>query len=372
MNQPDAAAMTLDQRALLTLHLVPGLGPRLTAALLAKFGTAAAVLRATASELQQVSQIGEHLANQFVQAIRRADVDAELASMAQHAVRVLALGTPEYPAGLAQVPDPPPLLYLGGTLLPQDTRAVGIVGSRQCTAYGRKVAEKLAHDLTRAGYTIVSGLARGIDGAAHRGALKAGGRTLAILAGGLSGIYPPEHKELAAEVRASGALITEASMRMEPMAGMFPARNRIISGLSRAVILVEAAEKSGALITATHAADQGRPVFSVPGPVDSVASGGTNALIRKGAVLVRNAEDVLEELDGIAPLFEEKLSEAAAPPGLDDLQRRIWELLADGPRHADEIVQHLGIQVAQLAGAMLMLEMKKAVRRLPGNRYERA
>src|SRR5438477_8060730 len=212
-------------------------------------------------------------------------------------------------------------------------------------------------ELARAGYVVVSGLARGIDGAAHRGALQAGGRTLAVLAGGLSRIYPPEHQELASQVETAGALLTEATMDQEPLPTTFPARNRIISGLSRAVVVVEAAEKSGALITASHAAEQGRPVFAVPGPIDSPASGGTNALIRQGAVLCRGVEDVLEELQGI-PAPVPPGAEAAAvpaapvgpPPGLDEEQRRVWELLAEGPRHVDELVQRLGVGVSQVSG----------------------
>ncbi len=372
MNAPANPPTSDEVRALLTLHLVPGLGPRLTAALLERFGSAEAALQASPEELCEVPHIGAQLAANVRKALDRADLSAELERMAAQNVRLFALGTPDYPASLATIPTPPHLLYFGGTLEGRDANAVAIVGSRQCTSYGRKMAERLAGDLVRAGFTVVSGLARGIDGVAHRAALKAGGRTLAVLAGGLSRIYPPEHAELATGVRASGAVLSESAMLMEPMAVMFPARNRIISGLSRAVVVVEAAEKSGALLTASHAGDQGRPVFAVPGPVDSLASGGTNALIRKGAILIRGVEDILEELEGTAPLVEAGTSQPQSPPpGLDDVQRRLWEFLAEGPRHADEVAQQLKLTVPQIAGAALVLEMKKAIRRLPGNRYER-
>jgi DNA processing protein len=258
-----------------------------------------------------------------------------------------------------------------GALAEGDRNAVAIVGSRQCSPYGRRMAERLAGDLARAGVTVISGLARGIDGCAHRGALQAGGRTLAVLAGGLARIYPPEHKGLAEEVQAAGALLSEAAMDMEPMAGMFPARNRIISGLARGVIIVEANEKSGALITASHGGEQGRNVMAVPGPADSPASAGTNALIRKGAILVRGVEDVLEELDGVAAVSAAPLLPVAPPPGLEDGQRRIWEFLAGQPRHLDEMAQQLGMSVPELSTALMVLEMKRVVRRLPGNRYER-
>jgi DNA processing protein len=301
------------------------------------------------------------------------DVPAELERMARRDVHLLALGHAGYPAALAPIAGPPHLLYVRGNFEERDANAVAIVGSRSCTSYGRRFAERLAGDLCRAGYTVISGLARGIDGCAHRGALKAGGRTMAVLAGGLSRIYPPEHADLAEEVRAAGALVSEAAMEMEPMAGMFPARNRIISGLARGVVIVEANEKSGALITASHAADQGRPVFAVPGPVDSAASAGTNALIRKGAILVRGVDDIREELEGVSAVAKGAGGAAPAtpPPGLDEGQRRIWEFLTGAPRHLDEMAQQLGIAVPQLSTALMMLEMKRVVRRLPGNRYER-
>ena len=355
-------------RDALALHLVPGIGPRLTAALLQHFGTFAAVRRASAAELQAVPHIGPKLAGEFVAALRTVDVAGEMQQLAEHHTSLLVQGAPEYPKRLAEAPDPPPVLYIRGHLLPQDANAVGVVGSRQCTAYGRRVAERLAADLVRAGFTVVSGLARGIDGAAHKAALLAGGRTIAVLAGGLAKIYPPEHADLAVEVQNAGAVLTEATMRQQPLPDMFPARNRIISGLSRAVVIVEAAEKSGALITARHANEQGRDVFAVPGPVDSAASSGCLQLIRRGAKLVRGIDDILEELGGVAAAGT---APASAPPGMDATQQRVWEALADGELHMDQLARQLAVGVPQLSTALTMLEMKRAVRRLPGNRYER-
>jgi DNA processing protein len=366
-----------DVRDLLALHLVPGIGPRLTAALLERFGSAAAVLRARPEQLAEVPHIGPQLAARLGDAMAQANVPAELDLMSRHGVRLLALGSPEYPAALATIPDPPHLLYVRGSIESRDANAVAVVGSRQCTSYGRRVAERLAADLARAGWTILSGLARGIDGVAHRGALQAGGRTIAVLAGGLSRIYPPEHSELADQVTTSGALVTEAAMRMEPMAGLFPARNRIISGLARAVVVVEANEKSGALITARLAGEQGRTVLAVPGPVDSDPSAGSNALIRRGAVLCRGADDVLEELNATAPLVPSADGAPAPPrqqeppPGLDETQRRVWDFLAEQVQHVDDMARQLQIAVPELSRTLMLLEMKRAVRRLPGNRYER-
>jgi DNA processing protein len=362
-------ALSAEELDLLALHLVPGLGPRLTSALLERFGSAAGALRATPEQLQEVPHIGAKLAHTLSAAMRRLDVAAELELIAQQRVRLLVRGSADFPVSLRDIPDPPHLLYLRGTLLPADTRAVAVVGSRQFTNYGRRVAERLASELARAGFTVVSGLARGIDGIAHRAALTAGGRTVAVVAGGLSKIYPPEHTDLAREIETAGALLTEAPMRMEPLAAMFPARNRLISGLARGVVVVEAAAKSGALITARHAAEQGRPAFAVPGPLDSPASVGAHHLLRQGAILIRGVEDILEELEGIQSRGQP--ARPAPPPPVDGTERRIWEFLQDRPRHIDEMAQQFGLSVPQITTALLNLEMKKAVRRMPGNQYER-
>ncbi len=366
-----------DLRDLLALQLVPGLGPRRTAALLAHFGGAGRARRARAGELMEVPYIGAKLADEIVRRLGATDVDAELARMANAGARLLVLGTPDYPPGVATISDPPHLLYLRGSLIDADTNAVGVVGSRHCTGYGKRMAVQIAGGLARAGVTVVSGLARGIDGVAHQAALDAGGRTLAVLAGGLGRLYPPEHAGLADAVAQSGGLLTEASMDQEPMAPLFPARNRIISALSKVVVIIEAAEKSGALITATHAAEQGRTVLAVPGPVDAATSGGCNALIRQGVVLCRGVDDVLEELHGVSTMAQAAAGKktpaapAGPPPGLDETQRRVWDFLAAGTRSVDEMAQQLGLTMPQLSTLLMMMEMKKAVRRLPGNRYER-
>jgi len=277
---------------------------------------------------------------------------------------------PTYPANLATIDDRPHLLFVKGTLEARDDKAIAIVGSRACTSYGRRLAERMGRTSPRAGWTVVSGLARGIDGCAHRGALQAKGRTLAVLAGGLSKIYPPEHAELASEVAGSGALITESCMLMEPMATLFPARNRIISGLSRAVVVIEAAEKSGALITARLAAEQGREVFVVPGAVDSPASAGTHQLLRKGAKMVRHADDVLEDMQALPGLADEKSREAVLPVGLDDVQQKMWEALAER-RNVEQLAEQLAVPMSELTRHLMTLELKRIVRRLPGNWYER-
>ncbi|MCS6864671.1 MAG: DNA-processing protein DprA [Gemmataceae bacterium] len=381
----------------LALALVPGLGPKLTAALLAHFGSAKAALQATAAELMAIPHIGEKLAHAFARALRQVDIRQEVALLQQHGVRPVPLGSPEYPPPLAAIPAPPPLLYCRGQWIDSDINAIGVVGSRHCTPYGRRMTEQLVRDLCHAGFTIVSGLARGIDGIAHRAALAAGGRTIAVLAGGLSAIYPPEHTELAHQIAQCGVIFSETPMTVAPQPGMFPARNRIISGLSRAVIVVEANTKSGALITATHAGEQGREVFAVPGPADSPASAGCHELIRQGARLVRHAADVIDDLKSLplgdfpsvppasvpshpspTHLFADVAGNAQADvatpvpprPALDPHQQRLYDALAT-PRHSDELVRELGVSVSELTGLLFQLELKKLVRKLPGNFYER-
>jgi DNA processing protein len=272
-------------------------------------------------------------------------------------------------------------LYFRGEWADADATGVGIVGSRACTTYGKKLAEQIARGLARAGVTVVSGLARGIDGVAHRAALEAGGRTIAVLAGGLSEIYPPEHTDLANEVTGHGALVTETPMTVAPLPGMFPARNRIISGLSRAVVVIEANVRSGALITARHALEQGREVFAVPGPADSPASAGCLELIRNGARLVRSADDILDDLKGIAtptpppaprrvpppdsarpplpgfvdtpaPAVSEPPAAAAPSPVLDPGQQGVWDRLVSR-RHADELARETGLGSAELSRELL-------------------
>jgi len=371
MNEENMPPLTPEQRALLALHLVPGIGPKLLAALIERLGSAAAALQTSVDELQAIPHLGPLVAARLQQALANGDVEAEIDLMQRHKVHVLFHGTPEYPLALAEIAAPPPVLYVRGKIDPADRQAIAIVGSRSCTSYGRRVAERLGLDLARAGWTIVSGLARGIDGCAHKGALEAKGRTVAVLAGGLSKVYPPEHADLAEEVVQAGALLSESGMRMEPMAGMFPARNRIISGLCRAVVIVEAAEQSGALITARHAAEQGRDVFAVPGPVDSIASTGTLKLLREGAKLVRHAGDILEDLQGLAPNAAPVAEPPRAQPaGLDEVQQQIWDVLTE-PRNIDDLARHMRQSSAGMAGLLMNLELKKVIRRLPGNVYER-
>ena len=370
--------LTSEERDWLALHLVPGIGPRLASALLG-----ALLVRqpkpSFAPHLRNLRRFPIYPPSRLRRSKNRWPPGMSMPSWKSwRNTRSISSspGNAGIPAALATIALPPRFIYVRGTLDFKD--AIAVVGSRQCTSYGRRIAERLAGDLARAGFTVISGLARGIDACAHRGALDAGGRTLAVLAGGLSKIYPPEHADLADAVAASGGLVTESAMRMEPMAGMFPARNRIISGMCRAVVLVEANEKSGALITARHAAEQGREVFAVPGPVDNPASAGTLKLLREGAKLIRHARDLLDDMQTLAPLFSPLPSNTTipsripspTPAGLDELQQKLWDFLSE-TRNVDDLARHACLTTAALSGVLMTLELKKVIRRLPGNKYER-
>jgi DNA processing protein len=377
--------MTDDERLdAVCLSLVNGVGPRLTAALLDAFGDSARVLDASPQALERVPGIGPKVAARIAAARREINAREEIELAAKANVRIVVRNEPEYPSLLQEVPDPPALLYVRGRIEPVDSVAIAIVGSRKCTSYGERTARRLAASLARIGVTIVSGLARGIDAAAHRGAIEAGGRTLAVLADGLQTIYPPEHADLADQVERSGALISEMPMRHEPLASLFPRRNRIIAGLSLGVIVVEAAPRSGSLSTAHHATEQNREVFAVPGPVDSLVSRGCHALIRDGATLVESIEDVMDQLGhrfrqalleapaASAPQSEPIPGVSPAPVSCDDTDRRLLEALGDQPRSVDELVVSTALPASTIIGKLAMMEMTRQVKRLPGNLFTRS
>ena len=358
----------------LRLSLVSGVGPRLRQALLDRFDTAEAVLSATAVELRSVSGVGDKVCQAIVMANDRIDAAAELDYCRANGINLLLQTDQDYPRLLREIHDPPGVLFSKGELAPQDGLAIGIVGTRHATRYGLQQAGRLAGGLARAGLTIVSGLARGIDGAAHRGALEAGGRTIAVLGGGLSQIYPPEHMELAHEITAAGALLSEAPPRFEPLAGMFPQRNRLISGLSLGVIIVEAPSRSGALITARHANEQGREVFAVPGPVDSHNSRGCHRLIRDGAKLVESIDDVLEELGPLVeptPDDDGRTLRHPAELKLNDLERRVLDQIETNATPIDHVVTETGLSASQVLSTINVLEIRRLIDRVSGHSVTR-
>jgi DNA processing protein len=361
---------------LINLAAVPGVGPHTSRALLNHFGSADKILSASRGKLTEVEGVGPKLAEKIVSARRDFDAAAELDLCRRSDVRVIARGDDDYPASLENIPDPPNLLYVKGSLLPKDELAIALVGSRRCTPYGARMAEKLAAALARTGFTIVSGLARGIDAAAHRGAIKGQGRTIAVMANGLGMVYPPEHIDLARSVVEAGALVSEMAMGQQPLPGLFTQRNRIISGLALGVVVVEATPRSGSLATARHAMEQNREVFAVPGPADSLSSRGCHRLIRDGARLVENVDDILEEL---GPLAHEIRTDAGETPvrhpaelALSDSERSLLGHLDNQPAGVDELIARTGMTASQVLATLSVLEVKRLAKRLAGAQFVRA
>lgn len=348
------------------LKSVPLVGNVTFLRLLAHFGSAEAALKAGADELSRVKGLSAATVASIVSHDFREAAAAECERVSEAGVEVVDILSPRYPRLLMEIPDPPPYLYLRGVLEGSET-AVAIVGSRRASQYGLTTATRLARDLALQGVTVVSGMARGIDTAAHWGALKNGGRSVAILGCGIDVLYPPENGALYQALREGGALVSEFPMGTAPLAENFPRRNRIISALSRGVLVVEAGEASGSLITAQYALEQGREVFAVPGNVTMSGSRGVNRLIKDGAKLVERVEDILEEL-GIEPRAERA---PEAPPSfpLDPQEAEIYALLSQGALQIDEIIIQSALTAGEVSATLLRLELKGAVTQLPGKRF---
>jgi DNA processing protein len=322
-----------------------------------RFGSLQAAWTAPRDELRAVLEPKPLQA--LLLARERGDPWRELEKIAALGIDVLHPGHPRYPRLLAEISGRPSILYVRGTLLPVDDASVAIVGTRRATPYGRQAAELVARELAEAGVTVISGLARGVDGVAHLAALEAGGRTIAVLGSGADVIYPSEHRKLAERIVEAGAIVTEQPPGAKPDAPNFPARNRIISGMALAVVVIEAAMRSGALITATFAGDQGRDVFVIPGSVFSQSSEGTNALMRDGARLVRDGRDVLDDL-GLAG--DSGVVEAPRQLTLDANEERLYRAVSDEARHLDELADDVGMPAGLAGAVMLTLELKGLVR----------
>lgn len=373
---PSAASHAFHDRV--KLACARGMGGRTWALLLGAFGSGDAVFAAPDAELARIEGVGPKLLAAIREAADGAFADETLRLCERENVQVILRGDDAYPRLLATIPDPPAILFVRGAFAPCDALSVAIVGSRHSNAYGRKVTEQLAAGLVRAGYTVVSGLARGIDAAAHAGAIAAGGRTIAVLGSGVLEVYPPEHRGLADEVIAHGALVSESPPLSHPHPGAFPQRNRIVAGLSLGTVVVQAADRSGALITARLAGEQGREVFAVPGPIDCRLSQGCHALLRDGATLVGSVDDILSEL---GPLFEPvKLDsgrevESPAELGLEGQERIVFDCIAargTAGIEIDRVVDASGLAASQVLATISVLEMRRLVRRLPGSRVQRA
>ncbi len=361
--------MSDPRRPWLGFHLTKGIGPSRVTRLLEHFGDLARAWDAAPRELERAG-FGEALRTNIAATKHTWDLDHELARVDRAGVTLLTWDDPAYPARLRQIAAPPPVLYVRGSLTDADELALGIVGTRRATAYGREVTTRLAGELATAGLTIVSGLAKGIDAYAHEAALRAGGRTIAFLGCGVDVVYPAEHRALAARIAdgGQGALIAEYHLGTPPDAPNFPARNRLISGFSLGVLVTESPARSGALITTDFAAEQGRDVYAVPGSILSPHSVGPNELIKEGARPVTCVEDILNELN-----LERREAQTATQRALpeNEGERAILSLLGDGPTHINDLGHGSGIAIAELGGQLMILELKGLVRNLGAGQYVR-
>ncbi len=365
--------LTDERRAWLTLKLTPELGNRSLLRLMERFGSPSAVLRADAKSLHEVDGLRRKAVDSLLQRRLTRPVEEEWEALEERGYRLLCLTDEDYPSNLKTIADPPAVLYVDGSIESRDLVSVAVVGSRAASPMGCAFTERLCMDLAKSGVTVVSGLAVGIDGAAHRGALKGEGRTIAVLGCGLDVDYPRENRKLRGDVPSSGAVVTEFCLGTVPAPGHFPQRNRIISGLALGVVVVEAAHRSGSLITARLALEQGREVFAVPGLARHYRSVGPHRLLKQGAKLVENAEDVLEELRSMLRPSGQKIALAStsngargAVEGLSEDEAFALALLDESPRHIDELTRAKDWSVARVMSALSALELKGIVRQLPG------
>lgn len=363
----------------LSLQAIEGIGDRTLVKLVQAFGSADAVRAASVQDLARVGcsqELAERVRRGPDDGARRA-IDRQIATILRQQVRVLTIVDPDYPERLRHIADPPALLYVTGTVLTPDEVAIAIVGGRRATAAGRLVTEEIARDLAASGVAVVSGLARGIDAAAHRGAVAGKGKTVAVLGCGIDRTYPPEHEGLRRTIEeAQGAVLSELPIGSPPQSHHFPRRNRIISGLAWGVLVAEAAADSGSLITAKLALEQGREVFAVPGPVKEAACRGSNGLLKDGARLVEGAQDII---DDILPQLDARMRARVAPgrggrragPPCGKEEISVYEALSHEPQSVDAVIEHTGLTAAQVASTLLALELNGHVRQLPGQHYIR-
>lgn len=359
-----------DFEALVSLNIIPQIGSARLASLLQKFSAPANIFKASREDL--ISAVGENLA-QSILAFKPALLKKDFALAKKLGIKIITCFDAGYPALLKEIPGRPIVLYISGSFVPVDNLAIGIVGSRRASFYGLNSTQSFASQLSLAGVTIVSGLARGVDTCAHKAALKAGGRTLAVIGSGFCHIYPEENLALAKSIAANGAVISEFSMETLPLAQNFPRRNRIISGLSLGVLVTEAARNSGALITADFALEQGREVFALPGRIDALGSMGANALLKQGAKMVTCCEDILEELN-LPPEATSKVMPDAQQLEINSSveENKLYACISNQPESIDDLIQKSALSSAQVLGLILKLQFKKQIQALPGKQFVRS
>lgn len=356
----------MDDRAYwVGFNLVKGIGAVRLRALIDAFGDPMTAWQATADQLQKAG-LSPKIIQTLIQLRQQVDLDRLWQQIQAQGITVLTWEDENYPSRLKEIDQPPPVLYVRGEIRPEDNWAVAIVGTRRITPYGRQVAEDVATFLAANGVTVVSGLARGVDAVAHRATLKAGGRTLAVLGSGVDNIYPPEHKPMAEEISRQGAVISDYPLGTPPESVNFPPRNRIISGLSQATVVVEAGETSGALITATFAVEQGREVFAVPGNILAPQSKGTNQLIQQGAHPLLNLQDLVDILH-LRKADQQQTARKVLPA--DPTEARILHVLGHEPLHVDDIQAELGLPIEQVSATLTMMELKGMIRPVGGMNY---
>ena len=354
--------------ACVALNMIPQMGPVRLRRLLDAFGSAEKILLARADQLAAIDGVPRALAENISHWQEFADPTAELKKAADLGAHVITAEDEEYPSALREIHDPPIVLYVRGQLTERDRNAVAVVGSRKATHYATESAKKLSFQMAYAGLTVASGLARGIDTAAHQGALAAKGRTIAVIGSGLGELYPPENAELADRIAASGAVISEFPIDTKPDRQTFPIRNRIVTGLSFGVLVVEAGANSGALISANMAAEQGRTLYAVPGRIDAPAALGSNRLIQQGAKLVITVDDILDDLPLV---FREKPDLPAAAPAVDltPEQQKILDAIGSEEMPLDSVIATSGLTAAVVSSTLLALEIRRLVKQLPGKRF---
>jgi DNA processing protein len=360
----------------IALKSIAGIGNIAFTALVDKFGSLPSIFKTPASQLTEINGITKKMAADINKFKDWDKINHDLEFLNKNEINIITYQDDYYPAKLINIYDRPPFLYVRGSLTKDDIN-IAIVGSRMASTYGKYTTERISGELARKGLTIVSGLARGIDSAAHRGALAAQGRTIAVLGSGLDVIYPPENKKLFADIIQSGAVISEFPLGTPPRSANFPTRNRIISGISYGVLVVEAGEKSGSLITSRLALEQGREVFAVPGSIDAASSRGTNKLIKQGAKLIENADDIIEE---IWPQLEKKPFPSTSAPtqqtkkikknkNLNAIEQQIIDLISNKHIHVDELISASGLSPADILSTLMALELKGLVKQHPGKNF---
>jgi DNA processing protein len=378
-SQPNSA----DIEKWLRLIRADSVGPTTFAKLIKHFGSADRALGASVGELAKIDGVGFKTAERIAASRSKFDVSAELELAEKLGIWIINVDDKRYPPALKQIYDPPPVLYIKGSLSREDNLAISIVGSRRCSLYGQEQSSRFAHFLSSAGFTICSGMARGIDTAAHQGALSAGGRTIAVQGCGLASVFPPENKKLFELIAESGACISELPLGYEPLSENFPPRNRIIAGLSLGTIVVEAGLRSGALITARAALENNREVMAVPGKIDSPLSKGTHRLLKQGAKLIESVEDVMEGLGYIGEQLEDHVSTAAEKAAqsvetplfdikalkLSGPEKTIYECLNKEPSHIEEIIADTDLAAGSVNAGLVSLRLKGLIKQLPGSLF---